>query len=357
MKRLIMGMAGIIVLVLAGCDLTGTEGGGNEDSLIIADGVIDENVTWESGKVYVVEDSVSVEGDGRLVIEPGVVVKFYPDAYLWVSDQAAVIAEGTQDAPIVFTSIRDDAHGGDSNGDGDLTRPARGDWDQVYIEASGSRFVYCEFLYGGGGSYDSTLEVYGSYVTVDHCTFAHNEGQDYGAFDAAEALSQTIITNNVFYDSEKPLLVGLRYSLDDSNTFHDPDNPAVTNDYNGIFVDSYALAIGEDGPSITWEETEVAYVLDSTLTVSTGYTLTLGDDVVLKLWGTDTGIYLETSEDQIVNHDGSGVAFTSYRDDMRKGDTNGDGTTTSPSDGDWEGIYVDATSSWASWSNIYYALY
>ncbi|AEJ62284.1 hypothetical protein Spith_2027 [Spirochaeta thermophila DSM 6578] len=308
MKRVIMGMVGIIVLVLAGCDLTGTgeDGGGSEEYLIVADGDIDGNVTWESGKVYVVENSVNVIGDGRLVIEPGVVVKFYPDAYLWVSDQAAVIAEGTADAPIVFTSIRDDAHGGDSNGDGDLTQPARGDWDQVYIEASGSRFVYCEFLYGGGGSYDSTLEVYGSYVTVDHCTFAHNEGQGSGAFDAAVALSQTVITNNVFYDNEKPLRVGVRYSLDDSNTFHDPDNPAVTNDYNGIFVDSYSLAIGADGPSITWEETEVAYVLEWTLTVSAGYTLTLGNDVVLKLWGAGTEIYLETSEDQLVNHDGSG---------------------------------------------------
>ena len=130
-----MGVVGIIVLVLAECDLTGTgeDGGGSEEYLIVADGDIDGNVTWESGKVYVVENSVNVIGDGRLVIEPGVVVKFYPDAYLWVSDQAAVIAEGTGDAPIVFTSIRDDAHGGDSNGDGDLTQHARGDWDEATL--------------------------------------------------------------------------------------------------------------------------------------------------------------------------------------------------------------------------------
>ena len=56
----------------------------------------------------------------------------------------------------------------------------------------------------------------------------------------------------------------------------------------------------------------------------------------------------------LINYNGSGVAFTSFKDDSRKGDTNGDGGVTWPVANDWGGIYNDDTSLWQAWGTIYY---
>lgn len=36
----------------------------------------------------------------------------------------------------MFTSLKDDAHGGDTNGDGNASSPTTGDWKEIYIGAS-----------------------------------------------------------------------------------------------------------------------------------------------------------------------------------------------------------------------------
>jgi hypothetical protein len=63
------------------------------------------------------------------------------------------------------------------------------------------------------------------------------------------------------------------------------------------------------------------------------------------------------------NYDGTGVAFTSYKDDTRKGDTNGDGSATTPGANDWLGVYDNRSSGhipspyYFGWANIYYDSY
>jgi hypothetical protein len=115
---------------------------------------------------------------------------------------------------------------------------------------------------------------------------------------------------------------------------------------NGVFV----YAIGEISKSISWQEDEVAFVInDNDLWVDGSSTFTIADNVTVKFTPTSTLIKELGSSISF----GSNVYFTSFKDDSKKGDTNGDGVS-SPAVGDWGGIYDDATSTWYAWANILY---
>ena len=133
-------------------------------------GTISEDTTWTLANSPYIVSSVTVAEGVTLTIDPGTVVKFQGyDSRLTVN--GTLCAEGTAESEIVFTSLKDDTYGGDTNNDGDGSSPAAGDWDKIHFSATSTqnlmRYCFVQYAgsYGSGGIYAE-----GSSCTIDHCT-------------------------------------------------------------------------------------------------------------------------------------------------------------------------------------------
>lgn len=361
-RKLVMMLLGAIVLSSCSEDDIQLEGPNTSCEIIEVTGTISEPTVWKEGFVYVINGS-NVRVTSTLTIEPGVIIKM-KDARIEVVN-GKIIAEGTAQKRIVFTSLADDRYCGDSNGDAAASTPEKGDWEQVYLSTSaGSVFRYVDIFYAGQSSGGNTkaFSIQGQSAasfTFDHCRIAHTlylPGSSSYAFYGTSAMKDASVsrfTNNALYDNGRPIYFDAFYQLDPSNLFHNPEKPAMINSHNGIYLN---LNTGGSGLSVNWNNTEVPYVSEyvSVMQVHPTATIHIKPNVIVKFAHPGGGIQSYKGN---VHVDPTAI-LTSYKDDERGGDTNGDGSTTTPSTGDWKGFrYTDGgtIAYWITGTNILYA--
>ncbi|HOA60036.1 MAG: right-handed parallel beta-helix repeat-containing protein [Verrucomicrobia bacterium] len=106
--------------------------------------------TWTADSLREITTTIVVPAGATLTLEAGAIVKFHHGIGLDVQSGGKLIARGTVSQPVVFTSISDDAYGGDTNEDGTHTGPAAGDWRSLHLEDGAQGDLnHTRILYGG----------------------------------------------------------------------------------------------------------------------------------------------------------------------------------------------------------------
>ncbi|MEJ7737689.1 MAG: hypothetical protein WKF97_09705 [Chitinophagaceae bacterium] len=126
MKKILL-LTLIIVATISGCrkievdgDSTGTGTGGNQDNLVLS-GKINADRTLKTGSTYKLRGVVYVVDGATLTVEPGAIIQGEKSSRgaLIITRGSKLIADGTKEKPIVFTS--------------DASTPTSGDWGGIVL--------------------------------------------------------------------------------------------------------------------------------------------------------------------------------------------------------------------------------
>lgn len=281
-----------------------------------------------SGQVYHAVGTVTVPAGQTLTVQAGAIVKSNA-AFFSVSGD--LVVSGTSGSPVVFTSIRDDSAGGDTNGDGPSVG-VPGDWFGIAPGATGSIDVLHAAIRFGGRNGLAAVFGQGGGITlllteVSHCAVS---GMDLNGIRADVHVEGSTFLDNGYYAVQEAAIDTVPGFL---------DNTAAGNglgDYL-LVTDTSPAADVSVGPANGFGGVLVFAAGGST--IPAGVTLTLDPGLIVKWQVASTSYFAVQGTLRMLGTDPSPVVLTSITDDDHGGDTNKDGRSYG-SPGQWVGVIV-----------------
>ena len=363
-------------------------------------GVISTDTTWSpdpDGGAYIIDSSFSVSSGVTLTIEPGTIIKARATGMGGPSIYGSLLAQGTSELPIYFTSYWDDSIGGDTDGGGpSISIP--GEWQGLYFkDGSLGELDHVVVRYSGYGGFGfgnfvgvendgGTLDIKHSNIHDNYRIISNGAGgvmsAGTGVYNRRGTLSvsDTTIENNVFgirVESGTTTISNTIFKNNKDSTGHSAGyglyafGPELLTLLNNTFIGNWSTAsveiskqfihsgntssdlnnrgfimTGNARDGMVLESTDLPILVLGSITVEAGKTMTIAPGTILKFgsypsFGSivvhGTLIARGTAEDKIY--------FTSIRDDSIGEDTNGDGEVTLPLARDWNAIFLESGSS------------
>ncbi|NQZ76924.1 MAG: T9SS type A sorting domain-containing protein [Ekhidna sp.] len=287
---------------------------------------------------HVLRNDLIVESSSTFAISEGVVIKLVGSADFIV--EGTLNATGTENNRVVFTDIRDDSRGGDTNVDGSESNPAPGGWGGFDFRdgANGSSLNFCEIRYGknsffsGTDTYAGVITSTNNNLTVDNCII---ELCSRSAFSAIGSSTASFIDNTLRNIGRSPVFM---------SAFADPTfsgNTLQNIGTIGIELRPETFSQNATLPQRSFGGFDnITYLLVDDLEVGNGTTLTIPAGTVFKDLDDPSSFVSSSSRSRIIvngNLQVSGnstdnVIFTDYRDDEygNPADTQQDGDLSIP---------------------------
>lgn len=332
-------------------------------------GTIDIDTTWSAdGGVYILNGAVFITASTTLTIEPGVIIKGKNGGAGLLKISGKLEAHGTEEEPISFTSYFDDELGGDTDGLATSTAPARGDWQGIYVDSGGEVSLdYVNLRYAGytGAGARSGIENAGGTVVISDSNISENnirgvvnqfgtleiertviENQSYGVQvnGGSVTVADSILRNNTNYGIDA---YGAAVARLERNEFSGNGKTArigAGTDFSHAGNKSADISnrgfemSGTVASSTTWNSSDLPVIIPAgnALWVGASGSLDLSAGTVVKM-GLGANFIVQGAM-SAQGQDGQEVVFTSLADDVVSGDTNGNGASSTPQTGDWNGI-------------------
>jgi len=184
--------------------------------------------SWHNPEaVYFLNANVTVPDGMTLTVDAGQIIKPKLGVNLYID--GALITNGTNVSPVIFTASEDDTHGGDTNNDGDSTIAGPGSWSRIRVSATGSATLnYSQISYGGDTSYSApaNLDINGGTAVVRNSIISQSDSR--GIY----------ISGTGSLDINNSLLFDQKYSgLETYNTASlTAINNTINNNLNGVRI-------------------------------------------------------------------------------------------------------------------------